>query len=219
MIIVDRRFDQARCVIARNGRLFASAQPLRSIVARWELGTRRRGQLGKLASGRIQIPVHARRIAESPQSDTYARNAGRVITDRAAHARCDARECHEQCSRTREEAGALEFHSGWRLKMGRQWASFCSFSPSTGRTRGDSNRRSPAHGPLHSNGIKSPGSQKCSGPRRLGRRQSADRLLARTDPAVARSARFSHFSLGLVLVIERSYGKRDRQSAILGNSH
>jgi len=148
VIIVDRRFDQARCVFARNGRLFAITQPLRSIGARWELGTRRRGQLGKLASGRIQIPVHARRIAESPQSDTYARNAGRVVTDRAAHARCDAREGREQCSRTREEAGAPEFHCGRRLKMDRQCASLCLFSPSIGRTRGDSNRRSPAHGPL-----------------------------------------------------------------------
>ena len=64
--------------------------PIGRGAPRGKLRARARGQLGNVAPRRVEIPVHARRIAEPPQSDADTSHAGGVVADRASRARKDA---------------------------------------------------------------------------------------------------------------------------------
>ena len=135
----ERSAARCRCASAKHRSAAeapgASSQAVRKLPSR-----ARPGSSSRLADRRIPI---TRRLRASRRRHRNGSSNQRTM-------RCMPPP--QQCSRTREEGVALEFHSA-RLKTGRNWH-LGLLSPSMRRRRGDFNRRTLQQPARHSNGIK-----------------------------------------------------------------
>ena len=104
-ILPDCGFASVVCTCVRWRGPVIAAPPSRFEGARRQLGVPARGQIRNFAPRPVEIPVDARRIAESPQPDAGARDAGGVLPDRA-------RGPAQTCQRDRNSACRKE-HRQW----------------------------------------------------------------------------------------------------------
>ena len=82
-----RRMSRKTAPARFRSAAFRAMRRTRGLESRKRFAVLLWGQHGVLAPGPIEIPLDAGRVAESPQEDAGARDAGVVVADRAAHER------------------------------------------------------------------------------------------------------------------------------------